>query len=304
MVIQGYSAARHDRFAADPAFLASGFDLSGVGRAEGGGWVTLLKDPGGGSPTHFVSADHAAPSGTVHFFTGNDPNAATVSCSVGSGSQIGLTDIWVGTITGCDTSSLTGYEIAPNDPSSQFGQIALQAGVSSQTYGALARSTTNMRWGRNKATFLEENTTFIGRTGDWMIYQDDSAEGDLIHSAPDKVPTADDLNPDETFYQGGDSGGPSFLESAGQLLLVGVHSFKGELSTDDADDDGNPDLDADGQAVFTPVRRASGDAYLPSSRAAILSQIDATAVPEPSAFLLIASLAAAGLAARRTRLPF
>ena len=79
MIVQGFTEERHDRFAArtDPAdFVASGFDLSGVGRATSG-WVTLLANPTGGAVKHFASAHHAQPSGNVSFFPGNDPDCNT-----------------------------------------------------------------------------------------------------------------------------------------------------------------------------------------------------------------------------------
>lgn len=305
LVVHGFLASRHDRFANDPTFLGNNFDFSGVGRSEGiettdsdgnprisgAGWVTLLQNPAGGSATHFVSADHARPRGQVSFFTGNDPMATPIVCNINAGgTKIGTTDIWIGTLdttaTGCDTSSLQSYAVSADIPSQFVGSTAIQAGISNRVYDTQnSLRTTNMRFGRNTLSFVVTDT-LIGRTGDWMVYQDDSAAGDLI--APQES-TTEDLGQDETLFQGGDSGGPSFLVSGSNTIeLIGIHSFVGELSTNDADEDGLPDVATDGEPILTPSRRASGDAYLPSSRTAILAEI--TAVPEPGSFVQLGIL--------------
>ena len=277
MVIQGYDSNRHDRFdddrmgtdfigsAAETGFSAD-LDFSGVGRAANR-WVTMI------SPTHFVTARHAQPSGTVNFYTGNDPSSTPITCTIVGGTPIGTTDIWVGSVqidANCDTSSIAHYEIAL--PDSYIGETVYQAGDSNQSFGS--DTTTNMRVGRNKLTEVLVDAEIIGRTGDWAVFADDSVAGDV--EAPFEA-TVDDFNPDETQYRGGDSGGPSFLvANDGSMQLLGIHSWRDD-----------PDL-AMGEMPLLDGRLSSGDAYLPSHRTAILA---AAAVPEPSPLLCISVVA-------------
>ena len=185
-----------------------------------------------------------------------------------------------------------GYEIADPSGTNHVGDTILQAGISVITY-ATGVKTTNMRFGQNKVTTFHPGEEFISRTGDWVIYDDDSADGDLL--APKTANVANDLDPDETAFQGGDSGGPSFFVGGAGIKLFGIHSFKGTYNTNDADGDGNVDKDANGDEIETPVRRLSGDAYLPSSRAEILA---ITSVPEPNAFALLTLLAGVSILCR------
>lgn len=297
LFVDGFTASVNDRFANSSDFFAEQFDLTGVGRADAG-WVTLIQDPSGGNPYHFVSAHHARPSGSVSFLAGNDPSSTPIVCQVSAeGSRIGASDIWIGKLDpmSCDTSTLTGYEIATDNNVGHFGSLALQAGISNTTYQPGVR-TTNMRFGQNQVNSFRKNATFISRTGDWVIYDDDSTAGDLLNNT-----ATPGLVDHETAFFGGDSGGPSFLMVGSSLQLLGVHSFRGEYVTNDADGDGQDDLNPDGTVIETPTQRLSGDAYLPSSRTEILAAVRVTAVPEPSPFLLLACLSACCIV--RAKLP-
>lgn len=274
MIIQGYDPNRHDRFDTDrmgTSFIGSitvtgvtsPLDFSGVGRATSGGqWATMI------TATHFVTARHFVPSGTVTFYEENDATDTPITCTILGGQPIGTTDIWVGSVQvggACDTSLIAQYPIAM--PGSHLGKTVYQVGKSSTASGSSDNSdnTTKVRIGRNKLTQILNNTAAITRVGDWAVYADDSLDGDLV--AP-LTATADEFNPDETFYVPGDSGGPSFLVNAdGSMEIIGIHSWK---------DDNVSNL-------VIPGRRSSGDAYLTGHRSAIL----AVAVPEPSPMLYL-----------------
>jgi hypothetical protein len=146
-----------------------------------------------------------------------------------------------------------------------------------------------MRVGRNRLSNISPpNTLEIGREGTWADFLDDSRVGDLFGIA---LATANDFNPDETFFVGGDSGGPSFIADAfGTLELVGIHSYAG--TTPDEDFDGVADQGVDGMGIEIPVRRVSGDAYLPSHIADINAAVAAiTPIPEPSSLICLAAVA-------------
>tara|TARA_B110000008_G_scaffold279876_1_gene329263 strand:- start:760 stop:1005 length:246 start_codon:yes stop_codon:yes gene_type:complete len=53
--IDDYSTTAHDRFANDDTFIADSFDLSGIGIADSGRWLTMV------SSNVFLSAHHFFP---------------------------------------------------------------------------------------------------------------------------------------------------------------------------------------------------------------------------------------------------
>ncbi|MEM6506774.1 MAG: PEP-CTERM sorting domain-containing protein [Planctomycetota bacterium] len=95
LTIDNSSSALNDRFANDPSFIMSNYDLSGVGRSEGGRWGTLV------SRNVFVSANHFPPSttnGSLTFYKTNDPTGESININVASGQRIGSSDVWVGVL--------------------------------------------------------------------------------------------------------------------------------------------------------------------------------------------------------------
>ena len=98
LVIDSYSAAANDRFATNnpSAFIANGFNLSGVSRATNGAWVTMI------APNVFVGANHYAPAegNTVTFYASNSATGPSVTRTVTGARQriLGTTDIFVGTL--------------------------------------------------------------------------------------------------------------------------------------------------------------------------------------------------------------
>lgn len=301
MVIDGFDSERHDRFQTSDVteeFLGDGLNFSGVGRRADGRWGTMI------SPSHFVTSNHlAATSGEITFHLDNNPAGQTVACDISTAMapmRVGVTDFRIGSLdlTTCVdennvayTSELPYYDIAPAvAPGGYDGSTVYHVGDSTTQYGADA--TTDMSVGRNIVSF-ETNVTFTGLgTDDWLIYKDDSLNGSnptgTQGSEPLSVGPID--NQDETYFVGGDSGGPSFIVNGSDLELIGIHSF---VSWVDAADGFVEAFDS------TRVRRVSGDILLPSSASLIQAKINP--VPEPSQGLAIGCLIGFYLLATRVR---
>lgn len=85
--IDGYSTAteEHDRFDNDSSFIADSFDLSGIGIADSGRWLTMV------SPKVFLSAHHFYPANdfNVTFYANNDPNGSSLTRTVSHIERIG-----------------------------------------------------------------------------------------------------------------------------------------------------------------------------------------------------------------------
>ncbi|MCA9197576.1 MAG: hypothetical protein KDA87_08570, partial [Planctomycetales bacterium] len=255
MMISDFEAVVNDRFADRSTsthpdrnlFFDPGFDYSGVARAASSNWVTMI------SPTTFLSSNHSHPvNGTlVTFHHGNGPSNLNTSVrTVASGMQLGNTDLWIGELSSAVDPNVTYYGIAT---SLTIGDTVWQMGISpSANYGATP--TTDMAMGRNVVdasgnVMLGTSVTFSSG------YIDDTVAGDLVAPFVDPGPH---LLTYETYFQEGDSGGPSFIANGAQLLLVGIHSFIGSVDVE-APFDG------------TPERRVSGDVFLPHYRTQILA---------------------------------
>ena len=252
MDIEGFTTERHDRFANNPLFVADAFDLTGVARSTNGQWATMI------SPTHFLSADHRHPpvGSSVTFHHDNDPLGATSSRMVASGRQIGNTDLWIGNLDSAIDAAVKHYPLATDG----LYSLVYHVGVSQS--GQLGTSpTTSFAVGRNILD-LEFGDVEVGpRLTDSVGYYDNSTAGDLTGSMQEGPSPA---IADETFFQTGDSGAPTFVAVNGDLVLLGIHAFVAEVSTTAPDS--------------TFERRASGDSYLPTYRNAVL-----TSIPEPNA---------------------
>ena len=262
ITIDNFSAEEHDRFFGEPNpnFILDGFDLSGVARASSGRWVTMV------SPTHFLTANHFRPSvnEAVTFHHDNDPNGLTTTRTVQGGQRIGTTDLYVGTLNAAVGADVAIYDLASVNTA---GLTVFQAGVSpTAPYGSTP--TTRIAVGRN---VFDAVGTFLGSPG--VAYIDDSEAGDLddvIPVPPPDPPPApgpaampmEGLNivDGETYYQVGDSGGPSFIIDGNELLLFGIHAVNGFAELNSGD-----------------VRRFSGDSSIVDLRGQVIA-----AIPEPS----------------------
>ncbi len=108
--------------------------------------------------------------------------------------------------------------------------------------------------GRNRISGYSEEVYFEDGRTDAIITRIDTA------SDPNFVPY-------ETTLVGGDSGAPIFIESNGQLLLLGINSFVANNSSN--------------------VTIANGSTYIGNYAQSVQSYIAATAIPEPSSLALL-----------------
>jgi len=198
MLISGYDPALHDRFysGADRAFIAEGYDLSGVGRSASGQWGTMISD------SYFVSAAHWHPSGSLTFYSDNTTVSAH-TYAIAGGQKIGDTDLWLGKLA------------TPLDPAHNIAPFATEQYTSASDYTGQIIYTYGQPHiiGRNEITRV--TTSVAGSSTGTAIkyYYDDPG-----------------LGIDESMLQSGDSGGPSFGVVDGQLVLWGVHWYIGSSS--------------------------------------------------------------------------
>ncbi len=192
-----YQANVNQRFysGADNAFIGAGLDWSGVN--NGPSWATMI------SPSYFLSAGHYHPGAgaQLNFYSGNDLNVAPETHTVDNfGFQTSLngasSDVWLGRLTTPVSASITKYPILKLPSESDYiGQSIFVYGHGS-SYGA------GNLVGLNKISVV-----------DTLYYN--TRESEFFFNG--------NSGPSTAALIGGDSGGPSFVDYAGQLALVGIH---------------------------------------------------------------------------------
>lgn len=267
--IANFDTLTNDRFANDNSFVASQFDLSGVGfngtGSGGSGWLTMI------SENVYITAEHAKPaSGSdVTFYASNDPNGTSVIRSITSDrQQIGGTDIFVGTLDAALPSNFSFFDFATEDINNSFTFAkSSYSGTNAYVFGRSLISwptSQKMAVGRNELDRFFEGVTAAGNTGDVIGATDDR---DAVNAVTY-----------EAMLEVGDSGAPLFVENAeGGLTIVGTNWFTGTSDTDD---------------IF-------GASYLGNYDEDIQSFVDANAVPEPANTALLLSVACGLFALRR-----
>jgi len=129
----------------------------------------------------------------------------------------------------------------------------------------------DMAVGRNILDVWFDSITVSGTT--------DDAIGSVMNLSGDSL-----YVPFEAFLQGGDSGGPMFVDDAGSLKLVGINWFIDSATTPEG------------------MRNLNGQAYIGNYDVEIQAFIDAHPIPEPSAIVLLASACVVfAFSARRRR---
>jgi len=227
-------AFKHDRFyaGADRAFIGESLDLSGVGQATSGGWVTMI------SPTYFLSAAHAhpKPGSTVIFWEGNSRTEPAQKHTYvvdhwsyqtshdGQGTKGLGSDLWLGRLTQPlkPQDKIAFYPVLKLPEEARY--IGLKLYVLGQPY-KLGLSTLD-----KIVDDLEIGKTRALRYG--------------FHEKP-----GTGLGESECYLLGGDSGGPTFTVVNGKLVLLGIH-FTNNTSN------GLPDPE-------DPHRGWSGDSFVP-----------------------------------------
>ena len=214
MVINGFSSETNDRFTNSGSFIGSEFNFSGVSR--NGRWGTLI------SPNVMLTATHYPISGTVSFYTGNDPNEVPIQRTVISGQQVGSSDLWAVVLNAPVPDSIQIYQFATDsfsyipatppeisiESAGPFqGLTAFMVGVSPTVH---ANNTIDQAVGQNLISGYAEDVPFLGFTDNDSIILEYDSPGISF----------------ESYVQTGDSGAPLFVARDGELLLLGVNSFQ------------------------------------------------------------------------------
>ncbi|WP_206036179.1 PEP-CTERM sorting domain-containing protein [Crateriforma spongiae] len=264
IVISGYTDATNDRFTNSGSFLLSGFDLSGIGQDASGHWATAI------GRNVVISAAHLAPTGTVTFYPANDPGDVPVTIGIADGEKITETDLWIGTLESNLPDAITNYAFATemlSGPSEALVSAGTYQGVTAFTFGlsqAVNPATRDQAVGQNRITGYVENVDFLGNADNdsLLMQRDDPGDTNFVTY--------------ESFFQGGDSGGPTFVDDSGQLVLVGTNAFR---------------YNADDPFAEDPIT-GSGINYIANQSAFINQYIQAAAVPEPSSLALLTGVTA------------
>jgi len=264
ITIDGYTAPTNDRFTNSNSFIASQFNLSGIGRTNGQ-WATLI------SPNVVVSAFHARPAtnSIVSFYASNDPNGTPVQRTVTAINQkIGSTDLWIGVLDSNVPSSIRTFAFSnvllsgtlPVGNNFTVGNAGIFQGTNAYLVGLSPTAHIPQRsqaFGRNRITGFSENVPFLSNTdNDSLIMNYDSS------SNPDYVQY-------ESRFVSGDSGGPMFVEyfnTATQqqdLMLLGTNAFVADN------------------------RSFSGINYIGNQATFINNFVSISAVPEPGSIVLV-----------------
>ena len=214
IVIDGFTDQTNDRFTNSSSFVGAHLDFSGVGR--NGRWATLISD------NVVISANHFRPSGAISFYESNDSSIAPVVRNiVGPGQQIGSSDLYVSVLDAPVSSNIKVYDFATEflsaPPNSGIQDAGIFQGEEAYLVGISPTSRSNVALdqavGRNRVSGYIENLSFLGNTDNDSLLFIEEVAGD-----PDFVQF-------ESQFRGGDSGGPTFIERNGELVLLGINSF-------------------------------------------------------------------------------
>lgn len=253
--IDDASAALNDRFANNPSFIMNDYDLSGVGRAGGGQWGTLV------SKNVFISAFHFRPTvgSSLRFNETNNPAGASLTREVTAAEQVSGSDIWIGVLDSPLPSGYVVYEFATENIVTEADFIASvyhdeNAFLIGQSPNAYIPSQ-DVAAGRNVLDGWDESVTALGATGPAITSDIETEDFDVTYEAGVVV---------------GDSGAPLFVDLDGDntLRLLGTNWYN------DFDDD--------------DVQILNGFAYLGNYSTQIQNYIDANPVPEPSGITVLA----------------
>jgi hypothetical protein len=270
--IANFDTLTNDRFANDDSFIANQFDLSGVGHNGTSdplkpGWATMI------SQNVYITADHFEPDlgSSMTFYASNDPNGTSVTREITSTrQQIGGTDLFVGTLDAALPSGFSFYDFATEDISTGPGSgpdSFSQSSYNEANAYVFGRSPTSFPSSQNIAVGRNVLDNFVLRT----VGANSGASIEATSGGTGDVPF-------EAMLEGGDSGGPLFVENgAGELTIVGVNWL---VTTSGGDD------------IF-------GASYLGNYDEDIQAFIEANLVPEPSSFALLLIVAGGLLTLRR-----
>jgi hypothetical protein len=253
IIIRGPSTSDNNRFVGGPGATENGsfqyntYDFSGVGWATStpSQSITLISDQ------HFLAANHNKPTGTMSFrdTTGvvhtYSVSGYTIISNAAYPSLSGNSDLILGTLNTAVSANISYYSLL--DPTlSPIGQDTL-------IYGQ------NGRVGESSIVdVLEAEVDHGGALG---IVQGVVTESKYVIAAG---------SPDDAYFTGGDSGGPSFIVgNDNNLILSGVHWAQ------DSDDENQYLYDTYSSAYINQLNSVSG------------LTVTTSLIPEPSTGMLL-----------------
>ncbi len=269
LTIVGYDPAVNDRFSSgypgtpvensSLSFLGAGYDLSGVG------WNTSNNTQSFAmiSDQYFVYSNHFAPGSSMSFLS---PTLGTVVTYGVSGTRYNFTyngqtsDFAIGMLT---TPISAGDGIA-SYPILDLAQVSDYLGLPALIYGRADGG----------------SSPVLGATTVDLLLPFDFPGSPAGNDTFGVGYSYNSSQPGDSFFQGGDSSGPTFVSWYGQLALLGTHSVVTNGSTPYSIDNLI--------AIYTDQMTAQG--------------LDFSAVPEPSRALLLL-IGACALLRRRHRVP-
>ncbi len=187
-----------------PDFLLAGFNLSGLGWDAGnpGRSFALV------TPQHFIGATHFAisNSGSLNFRgSGSLLNYGAASTQVILNSDNTPSDLFLGTLdTAVDLSQITPFRVA------DLGAETLYVGQEIFVYGQTAK------FGTGTISAFQDFGSDPVTAGSTL---NDSRTYNFSYTTPNPAGSGDDA-----YFEGGDSGSPSFIINNGQLAITGTHS--------------------------------------------------------------------------------
>lgn len=298
VIIANYSNATNLRFADNPSFIGSSFDLSGAGRGAGR-WATVI------GPNYFLSANHFRPGigSTINFAAGNSSTSPSFSYPVNGGFRIGKTDLWLGYTHEEFDPAIARYSYATQNANtlSELGLGDSTLYLNGRRSGGDSGSLGDSVLGTNQAeAFYKQGTGVIPAPGGVNVLFDAPSgfQNDMIILFQNQ--SGDDRSPlqHESLVQGGDSGGPLFAVTNESLIVLGVGSLLGtDFPANFIDTPGIANT-ADDPIEYRGASFYSSLGSYTSELEAAISQVP-NPIPEPGTLLLAVILPLSWLVRRR-----
>lgn len=274
LFVTGYTPETNDRFTNHPSFIASSFNLGGIGQTSTGQFATAI------SGNVVIGSWKNQPTGQVYFFEGNDPTAAPIVRNILSPTRIAGTDLFLGVLDSALPTTITPFNFTRTTLSGPPGSVTSAgpfAGVNAVIFGTSdigpgsypgAAGYTNQRVGRNRIGGPAVPNGFIASP---PISGFDGTKMDslLYHR---NGPSESNFVTYEAWMRPGDEGSPVFMEDGGKLTLLGTNLYN-----------------------WDPLASFVAASFVGNSAAAIDSFIEANTVPEPmTVFAVMAGVGTLG----------
>jgi hypothetical protein len=219
------------------------------------------------APNVFLSAAHAHPSSTVTFNATNSLGETTFTYSIRNQQRVGSTDLWIGAFYENVDPSIMIYDYATEFLSNaNFGTSYLN-GADVYMVGR-SPGTGDFAVGENVVNAYYENVNIFGQPDVDLLQMDYNVPAD-----------GSSYRKFESYFQSGDSGGPTFAIVNGELQLLGTNCC----------------------ITTAPDPLSSLISYTGNQADEIADFISANAVPEPSSGMLLSMLVIFCFARRRRR---